>query len=273
MENPGLPLTDPRDHFSLNRIPFVVERYRPPEGTFDPAGTWVQEYDYVALGYWHFRTQGSLRIARRPIGNGSVSLRFDMDRIGRTGYSHYIVAEMEAHDDALAVPKAWRMEAKIAKSGDDPPYLFSGMRKMGRLEGATLTVVTGGDAESTALPGPCTCKWSLIDVAQRLPREKTERLRFSLIDEFDEVRHNQYITYRTTAMLPLRDGPAKLTAYEHLGEGVIPTVYWVDERGRTLFVVTGVEAFVLRSSCGVPAETGLAAIQGQPLEKLRAKEG
>jgi len=267
-----LPLTDPRDLFSLNRIPFIVEAYGPPEGTFDPAGTWVQEYDYVSLGYWHLRTQGGLRIARRPVGNGSVSMRFDMHRVGRTGYSHYIVAEMEAHNDALAVPKAWRMEAKVALSGDDPPYLNSGMRKMGRIENASLIVNTGRDTKTTALPGPCTCKWSLIDVVQRLPREKTEKLRFSLIDEFDQVRHNQYITYRTTAVLPLKDAPTKLTAYEHLGEGVIPTVYWVDGKGRTLFVVTGVETFVLKSSSGVPAVTGLDEIQGQPMAKLRAKE-
>jgi len=35
--------------------------------------------------------------------------------------------------------------------------------------------------------------------------------------------------------------------FELTGDGVIPAVYWVDNKNRTVFVVSGMEAFILKT--------------------------
>ena len=39
-----------------------------------------------------------------------------------------------------------------------------------------------------------------------------------------------------------------LTGYEHLGEGILPTHYWVDEQGRMIVSFAGLRAFILVKS-------------------------
>ena len=100
----------------------------------------------------------------------------------------------------------------------------------------------------------------------------TKAYAFSLVDEFDEVRHRQTLACRASEMVPLKGEPRQLTAYEHLGEGVIPTVYWVDEAGRALFVVTGVEVFALTRANGVAVDFDDRPLHGQSLKKLLGEE-
>ncbi len=263
-------VTDARNLFSLHRLAFVLSRYAPPEGGFNPFGQWNLKYTYHSLGYWYFRRQGSLHIERKRQDDG-VLFSFNCMRLGRTGYNHYISAKVLARDDPLSTPLSWTMEAKLATGPDATPYLLSGIRKTAQFRDGALTVTCNGDSEVTHIPGDYTCKWSLIDVVQRLLNASTERRSFSLVDEFDEVRHHQTIAYRTSANVPLKGMPRNLTAYEHLGEGVIPTVYWVDEFGRALFVVSGVEAFVLSEANGVVADFDDSPLHGQAIPKLLAE--
>jgi hypothetical protein len=47
--------------------------------------------------------------------------------------------------------------------------------------------------------------------------------------------------------VPSREGAVRtqMQAYEQFGEGILPIVYWVDERGRLLFVLSGLIGYVL----------------------------
>ena len=37
----------------------------------------------------------------------------------------------------------------------------------------------------------------------------------------------------------------EFSVFDVLGDGIIPTVYWVDNYNRVIFIVSGVEAYVL----------------------------
>ncbi len=272
MLQPNQAVADPRDHISLHRVAYILPHYDPPSGEFIPTGNWFSEYAYYSLGYWHFRKQGSLRIERKLRDDGGAGLSFDCMRVGRTGYNHYTQAKVLVGNDSLSVPIAWTVQTKLAASRDDAPYLHSGLSKSARYQDGALTIACNDDSETKRIPGAYTCKWCLIDVIQRLPRTSTTEWKFSLVDEFDEVRHHQSIAYRTSVFVPLKSGPRKLTAFEHLGEGVIPTVYWVDEIGRVIFVVSGVEVFVLIQANGITADYDDGPIHGQSIKKLLAEE-
>ena len=110
----------------------------------------------------------------------------------------------------------------------------------------------------------------LLDAVQRLPRAAFEPKRFTLLDDFDVVKANQTLAYRKTVEVLLggrrvqkqhweklekgrirktswgREGdrPVRLHAYEHLGDAIVPEVYYVDDQGRLLFMVAGIEAYV-----------------------------
>ena len=53
--------------------------------------------------------------------------------------------------------------------------------------------------------------------------------------------------YRLSADVLLAGQPVRLHAYDHLGEGIVPWIYWVDDRGRLLLAVSGLEAYLLDS--------------------------
>ena len=152
MTPPDKAAADLRDHVSLRRIAYILPRYRPPEGEFEPARSWAAEYTHYSLGYWHFRRQGYLRIEKERKGDGAA-FSFDCMRAGRNGLNHYVRAEVVTGDDPLCIPRAWTMEAKLATSPDAAPYLLSGIRKSARFRNGTLTVTCNGDSETKVHPG------------------------------------------------------------------------------------------------------------------------
>ena len=113
------------------------------------------------------------------------------------------------------------------------------------------TIVIQDPHETKALPvaGPYTLNWCLFDAVQRLPREKTQPLGFTLIDHFDEPKADCTLAFRKRMDVAVAGGRTIATySYDQLGRGNVPWVYWVDDRGRLLFVAAGLEAYALESS-------------------------
>jgi hypothetical protein len=95
-----------------------------------------------------------------------------------------------------------------------------------------------------------------------------------MLDHLDEPKPNQSLSYRETADVllsgrhltkrraahldkrqarkPARSlrgtQPVRLHAFEQLGDGIVPWIYWVDDRGRLLVAVSGLEAYILEST-------------------------
>jgi hypothetical protein len=134
----------------------------------------------------------------------------------------------------------------MAREPGDPPYLRSGIRKRGKRRGRTVEVSTDGrDVEVFEVGEACTAKWCLMDAVTRLPQEQITPLEFTLVDEVDRPLPGQRLRFRRQARVETGEGELLLTAYEHTGRGVIPTVFWVDTNGLLLFVMTGIEIHVL----------------------------
>jgi len=68
-----------------------------------------------------------------------------------------------------------------------------------------------------------------------------------MLDHFDQVKPGQSISYRTTIDVMLGGRAVRLHGFDHLGEGIVPWVYWVDDQGRLLFAVSGLAGYLLNA--------------------------
>ncbi|MBM4163784.1 MAG: hypothetical protein FJ222_05025 [Lentisphaerae bacterium] len=110
-----------------------------------------------------------------------------------------------------------------------------------------MTITTQGKPITKRYgPMPLCWKWGLPAVAQNMAENNIAELRFPVLDEFDAIHKNQTIRFRKKISLDCGDGQwVDFRVFELTGDGVIPTVYWVDNRNRTVFVISGMEAYVL----------------------------
>jgi hypothetical protein len=238
----------PQDDFSLKKIETILADYSPTISDFHPSGFWKNEYDWYGIPAgkpWLF---GSMCL-RRESGSGDISsLTVDCRRLGKSGFHFFVHAEFVCLNDALSTPSSWVSTSKMAREAGDEPYLNSGLSKEGVVEGNTLRITAGDHLTEAEIPGAYTSKWCLMDAIQRLAGSETDPIAFSLIDEVDQVRHNQTVAFRKQASVLIGDQNCELDSYSHTGEGVIPTVFWVDKSGRLLFVISGIEILVLKKS-------------------------
>ena len=95
---------------------------------------------------------------------------------------------------------------------------------------------------------PVALSWLLFDAVQRLPRKKFTPVNFTLIDHFDQVKRNNIISFYNTIEVDLPVGESiKLHSYKQFGKGILPVVYYVDDAGRLLFVISGIETYIINS--------------------------
>jgi len=248
-------LTEARNHFALNKFAGAVDTYHKPGADFDREGSWEQRWGiYTILQSSAFGKEGELRIAREPAGN-DIELAIHCRRRGVSGFSQYIDAEVVCATDRLATVRQWTAHYKLAESPDADPYLNTGMTKEGRTDpDGVVKVETGPDTQSYRAEGPVALKWGFLEAVARLTQEDLPVTDFTIVDEFDEVRPGQRLEFHEAVRVETGAGPERLTAFQQIGPGIIPTVYYVNEAGLTLFAVTGQEVYLLEQANGAAAE-------------------
>lgn len=238
--------------FLLERLRPVLATYTPPDAAFSRSGAWEHVYELFSAPLGRFTPNGELRLRRTPLDGGRCRLIVDSRRRGSTGFSFFVHAEFYCGAGALGPLRSWTSSSRMAAAAGAPPHLDSGLRKQGVADGDSLVVRSGTQSIQTKLDGPCLAKWSLIETVQRLPREQRSYA-FTLLDEVDELHPAQELRFGGVTQASVGGAARTLGAFQHLGQGVIPTTYWTDDRNRVLFIATGVEAYVLKESNGKPA--------------------
>ena len=243
---------DPND--SLERYPLrslvtTLRTYKPPSGPFDPAGSWDQAWGVCTLAGQTVgaRPVGSLTLRRRVSGK-DATLEVAYDKMLSGGRQKIAATLRGRADDPLATPDGWTFQIDLLDTAGKPvPH--TQVRKRAAVEKGTITIRDAAETRRIAVAGPYTVNWCLFDAVQRLPREKTKPLAFTLIDHFDQPKPETTLAYRKPMTVGVAGGLTVAThAYEQFGRGNVPWVYWVDEAGRLLFVVAGLEGYVLRES-------------------------
>ena len=259
---------EPKDEFPLNIIVPVLDTFEPPQGDFEPEGEWTHRYALYTIGQRsHFRV-GSVSLRREAAAGGPV-LHVDYRKLFPRKHVGAVSAQVHCRPDALATPIRWRV-ASHTLGPDGKPVPHTRIEKTGTASAKSIAIADGKATRRIPTPTAYTINWALFDVVQRLPREAFEPRTFTLLDDFDEVKADHVLAFRKTSDVLLggrrvqtqrweqlekgrirkttwgREGdrPVRLHAYDHLGDGIVPEVYWVDDQGRLLFMVAGIEAYV-----------------------------
>ena len=262
------------NEFALDIIAPGLEGFEPPHGAFDPLGNWTIAYRVCTLTASCAKA-GTLRLQRTVRNRRTALLSLEYEKTGAGGARQRVTAGLACARDPLSTPRSWTYSSGIVDAEGNPLANMT-LKKSARRRLRTISIHDGTHTEKLPLPPAYTVNWALFDAVQRLPRAPFAPLSFTMLDHFDQPKANQVLSYRKAVDVRLgwqrvkreqyvdlpkgrirktrwvKDGgrTVRLHAYDHVGEGIVPWVYWVDDQGRLLFVVAGLEAYVLESTKG-----------------------
>jgi len=217
----------------------------PPEDAFDPAGAWRHLYRLWLVGNPVFQYRGFIEVGRgAPAADGTVNL--DVRRtilLGHHPAIHTTTARLKCAADALCTPRSWQIEAQTL-TVDMKPFARSRVAESASVRGQTIAITRGGRRLERRLPTPFTSDFSLFDAVQRLPKEKTRPMAFALLQDLDQVKEGQRLSYRERIRFEVGGKELALHCYQQIGQGILPYRYYVDARGRLLVAISGIQAYI-----------------------------
>ncbi len=242
-----------RQDFSLRKVSGLIEHYQPPPmAGYDPAGNWKQEYTVFLLNPWMSIKSGYFSLERSLQGSHGFTLEVHLRSFGISGFSLFQHAMLKCRADRLATPLSWQFDTKMARRASDRPYLQTGRSRSADVRDGYLVLRDTLRTSKIPLQGPYSNEWTLLEAVQRLPGESMKATPYTLIDEYDTPQPDHTLAFRARVHLETADGPLHLIGYYDLGRAVIPTVYWVDQHGRLIFVCTGLVVYALSATNGKP---------------------
>lgn len=210
--------------FPLSFLSPLLARLSVPASEFRPDAEWKSRYRTHCLVGNVKLPNGSVVIERSIDGKGS-RLRVRCERTVGPGKVHVISGEVRCAADQLGTPLSWSLAGDSVGAG-----------------GARLRTSRSGEARKSR--GSVSHEWSLIDAIQRLPRAPFPMLRFSMLTYDGRLLPDQTLTYKGPVEIQAAGSPVRLHAYEHLGTGVLPWIYYTGESGRLLIAASGLQAWV-----------------------------
>jgi hypothetical protein len=231
----------------------VLRGYIPPSGSFDPSGHWFHQYRLYTLVNARrltlptARIGGRLSIERHPQAAGGAILIVNYEKTSEYAGGHKISATVVCAGDDLAPPVKWN-STYTAAAPAHPLKMSLELRETGVARDRSILIERGREQKNLLLSSAYTSNWSLFDAVQRLARPGGAPLRFTLLDAGDAPKPNQVLAFYQSVDLKDRWPGAptlRVHGFLQIGEGISPQVFWVDDRGELLFLLSGLDAYVL----------------------------
>ncbi len=253
------PHLDPGNEYSLLRIAEIFPEYSFPALKKYSTDQFSQSYDSFNFYQQFVKKAGTLEIQKK---REDESVLFKVKVIREAGadvitelndtYSpvfmgNYIFkGEVLASNDLLATPQSWLCETKITKGQSEAPFMNTGHVWSGSFRDGKVFYESGNINRMThSVSGQLTWKWGLIHLVQKMAEQSLKEISFSTLDEMDLVYEYQRARLRKRQLIDTGRGIVEFTVVEVSGDGVIPTVYWIDDNYRVTFIISGVEAYVI----------------------------
>ena len=247
MPRPPLQPTRPAPpHFPLDTLGPVLAACKVPQGKFAPSAAWEQTYGIYTLTGRGSKV-GTVKLNWAVGAKGATRLAVRCDRSLSGGSQRTVGTIYSRTGDLLPAPRRWEFVSEVFDAGGKP-VAHTKQAKTGTLADAWVRSKGPGGVVTHKITGTCAINWALFSVVQALPGEKTEAQTFTLIDHYDQIKPDCRISYRKTLDVKIGKETVRLTAYDQVGRGNVPWVYWVDPNGRLLLVVAGLEAYVIETS-------------------------
>jgi len=240
--------TDTRlpDIFPLNTLGAALQKLRPPQGPFAAAGPWKHTWGVYTTAA-RLQRVGTLMLRRRVGEQGRVALEMEYEKTLSGGVQKIDAAMHLDADSRLSTPVRWQWQARVL-TPSGKLVANTRLEKSAAFDSGWVTVSDKSGKQLIEMPGPYTLNWALFDAVTRLPGETFDPLCFTLIDHFDQPKPGQTLSYRKTTDVPIGGRTVRLRAFDQLGQGIVPWVYWLDEQGRLLAAVSGLEAYLIETT-------------------------
>ena len=233
------------EEMTLGLIASKLAGFSPPESPFDPEGEWTLSYGVYSLANV-CDLAGGLTLFRKPSPDGGASITLDYEKHLPDSRKQNVTAKIHCSADRLSTPDRWSYRSEVLDQAGELLEQLS-LERSALAKDDLVEFRTGGRLRNKRIARPFTLGWLLFDAVQRLPRREFSPIRFAMFDDFDQVKASQELSFHKTVDVDFGDsGTVRLYAFDHLGEGIVPWVYWVDGEGRLLFAVAGIEAYILQ---------------------------
>ncbi len=227
----------------------LLRDYHPPGGAFDPSGHWLHQYRLYTVVNGDIPVppvRGTLRIERVPQAAGGATLNINYEKTSRYAGVHTFVATVVCAGDDLSTPMKWTSTYTAAPPAH-PLKMSLAQNESGVAIDGALNIKQGKVQKKLSLPSAYTSNWAIFDAVQRLARPGGAPLRFTLLDD-DAPKPDQVLAFYQTVDLKGRWPGApnlRVHGFLQIGDGTTPQVYWVDDRGELLFLVSGLNVHIL----------------------------
>jgi len=229
--------------YPLNILEHYLKSYVPSKESFDPNGKWKSKYKMFTMASGRAAHAGTLIFERKFLSKKEAFIELKIDKAGVDNYWQKVKAKLKFNTDILSSPVKWQYESKMTnpkgellKNTEINQYAIKHSKE--------IDFVCNGKRKKIKTSGDIALSWLLFDAVQRMPKEKTEEEKFTLIDHFDQIKPNNTISFRNEIEINVSGNEKlKLYVYKQFGEGILPIIYYVDKFGRLLFVISGVEAY------------------------------
>lgn len=244
---------DPKGEFSLLKLELLLSGYQFP--FVDHFSTVFFQSEYKLYNLYGDRAISAGGFLLRSEMKGK-NRQFDFSNWRTAGngirnknqkFEYLVSGQVSCKPDLILSPEEWKVLSRITLSDHGPAYKSSGLENKGKVNKGEIVIKTPlRPVRKSFGTMPLSWKWGLIAVVQNMAERSADELQFSSLDEFDTIHANQGLRFRRK--VKINCGNQRLIdfkVFELTGDGVIPTVYWVDNLDRTVFVISGMEAFVL----------------------------
>lgn len=234
------------DEFSILKLNEVLGDYQyPSPNNFNPL-SYLSSYKAISLIQG---MQEGLLVFGKEKRSNAVSYHFQLQRYIPGGFAYTVQGKLQSGSAVFPWVHNWESSSMVSRTGSETPWMKSNRLVKGRTIGEKVVVEESGKKKHyTLLPNShLAWKWGMVDLIPKMTSGNIESLDFAVLDETDIVYQEQKARFKMNVSLSYNKGGDKINfkVYDVTGTGVIPTVYWVDEAGRTVFIITGTEAYIL----------------------------
>lgn len=247
--------------FSLRKLEKILPGYQLPNTNEFSTNNYKSTYSIYSLyvlGSKKHLTAGELQLERSLKGS-QIDTQFKIRRNASAGqknrskpFSFFMEGHVFSPKEKYGFPSEWICNSKIARSEIEKPYLNSDLKKHGKAENQKVSFTINEQLKKNNFEGDLIWKWGIIDLVQKMAEESIDSKTFTSVDEFENMFQTQSIQFKKYRQLDTGEsGVIQFKAYEHIGQGIIPTVYWIDDKNRVVFIISGMEGYVLNSSTSI----------------------
>jgi len=242
-----------------------------PQGEFSPEGEWEQTWKVWFPGREKTNSGSGYLKVTKEIDSNQSTITYKVDQLisEYDNWFHFTRAKITASNNLSGSPIQWEKGSQYFISSRD-----------GGTNLTELNLSQKGFIDKLSEDGKdnFTSNFTLFDLVQKMSARGINHLDFTLLDELDKVKRKHSISFAGETSIQFAGETKSVRCYEEIGEGQLPTKYYLDNQGRMLLAISGMRVFILSKGCEKTydgkfnlQETILASSTGSPKKPVEKK--